>query len=86
MTPDGCPVQRGTDGYASHGTRIITKTFLGMSTNFPRKLVPVYGTIMELMPSKRVILGVTWAKVAKLPWGPPKGHLAGGECFAPCFG
>ena len=22
-------------------------------------------------------------KVAKLPWGPPQGHLPGGECFAP---
>ena len=35
------------------------------------------------MPSKGVKSGVTWVKVAKLPWEPPKGHLAGGECFAP---
>ena len=26
---------------------------------------------------------VVWAKVAKLPWGPPKGPMAGGEYFAP---
>ena len=35
------------------------------------------------MSSKGVKNKVTWAKVAKLPWGPPEGLPAGGECFAP---
>ena len=37
----------------------------------------------ELMGHKGVNLGIILAKVAKWPFGLPKGHLAGGECFAP---
>ena len=37
----------------------------------------------ELMGHTRVNLGIILAKVAKWPWGPPKGLGPGGECFAP---
>ena len=30
-----------------------------------------------------IILGAVWDQGAKVPLGPPKGHLGGGECFAP---
>ena len=38
---------------------------------------------MELVASKKVIFGVIFGKSAKVPFGLPKGHLVGGECFAP---
>ena len=50
---------------------------------FYTRLLQLKVTITELISSKVVKTDDVWAKVAKLPWGPPKGPMAGGECFAP---
>ena len=42
------------------------------------------GALIELVVSKGVILGTILGKKAIVPWVPPKGAGAGGECFAPC--